>query len=85
MTQDAPKLTTSRGERIFRGMVGMGTIFGFVGVALLGTLGAISLVMGFDRDDMDFMIAGLFVGFGIAFGLGIMLAISAGKPEITRE
>jgi hypothetical protein len=25
------------------------------------------------------------IGLVIAFGLGIMLAISAGKPEITRE
>lgn len=27
----------------------------------------------------------LVIGLVIAFGLGIMLAVSAGKPEITRE
>ena len=27
----------------------------------------------------------LMIGLLIAFGLGIMLAVSAGKPEITRE
>lgn len=27
----------------------------------------------------------LLIGLMIAFGLGIMLAVSAGKPEITRE
>jgi hypothetical protein len=27
----------------------------------------------------------LVIGLLIAFGLGIMLAVSAGKPEITRE
>jgi len=32
-------------------------------------------------------ISGVWIAIGlvIAFGLGIMLAISAGKPEITRE
>ena len=29
--------------------------------------------------------AWVIIGLVIAFGLGIMLAISAGKPEITRE
>lgn len=29
--------------------------------------------------------AWLVIGLVIAFGLGIMLAVSAGKPEITRE
>jgi hypothetical protein len=27
----------------------------------------------------------IIIGLVIAFGLGIMLAVSAGKPEITRE
>jgi len=27
----------------------------------------------------------IIIGVVIAFGLGIMLAVSAGKPEITRE
>jgi hypothetical protein len=27
----------------------------------------------------------LIIGLVIAFGLGIMLAVSAGKPELTRE
>src|SRR5687768_17429270 len=32
-----------RGERILRGMVGMGTVFGIVAVALIGAMSAISL------------------------------------------
>jgi hypothetical protein len=64
----------SRGERIFRGMVGMGTVFGMVALALLGAMSAISLFSGFDRDDMDFMLVAPFAAFGIAFALGMFYA-----------
>ncbi len=63
-----------RGERIFRGMVGMGTIFGLVGATLVGTMAAVSLIRGFDRDDMDFMLVAPFGAFGIMFGLGMFYA-----------
>jgi hypothetical protein len=64
----------ARGERILRGMVGMGTIFGIVAVALIGALSAISLFKGFDRDDLDFMLVAPFGAFGIAFFLGMFYA-----------
>lgn len=63
-----------RGERIFRGMVGMGTIFGLVGATLIGAIGALSLFRGFDRDDMDFMLVAPFGAFGIMFALGMFYA-----------
>jgi hypothetical protein len=63
-----------RGERIFRGMVGMGTLFGLVGAALVGTMSAVSLIRGFDRDDMDFMLVAPFGAFGIMFALGMFYA-----------
>lgn len=64
----------SRGERILRGMVGMGTVFGMVAIALTGAMSAISLFKGFDRDDMDFMLVAPFGAFGIAFLLGMFYA-----------
>lgn len=63
-----------RGERIFRGMVGMGTVFGIVALALIGAMSAISLFKGFDGDDMDFMLVAPFGAFGIAFVLGMFYA-----------
>src|SRR5688572_13230929 len=73
-----PKLTPTRGERIFRGMVGMGTVFGLVGGASIGALGLWTLVrfggqVDWD-DDADFMIVAPFAAFGIAFGLGMLYA-----------
>ena len=69
-----PSLTPSRGERLFRGMVGMGTVFGIVGGALVGTLAVTSLILGFDRDDVDFMIVATFGWATIAFILGMIYA-----------
>src|SRR5687767_6928711 len=70
--------TVSRGNRIFRGMVGMGTVFGLVGGALIGALSLWTLVrfggqVDWD-DDADFMIVAPFAAFGIAFGLGMLYA-----------
>ena len=70
--------TVSRGNRIFRGMVGMGTVFGLVGAALIGALGLMTLIIGrgqidFD-DDADFMLVAPFAAFGIAFVLGMLYA-----------
>jgi hypothetical protein len=71
-------LKVSRGERIFRGMVGLGTVFGLVGGALIGALSLWTLVrfggqVDWD-DDADFMIVAPFVAFGIAFVLGMLYA-----------
>jgi hypothetical protein len=69
-----PIAPESRGERVFRGMVGMGTTFGLVGLAAIGVLSLFSLSKGFDRDDMDFMLVAPFGAFGIMFGLGMFYA-----------
>jgi hypothetical protein len=74
LSEIGPVEPEPRGERIFRGMVGMGTVFGIVAVGLVGALSAISLFKGFDRDDMDFMLAAPFGAFGIAFVLGMFYA-----------
>ena len=60
--------------RIFRGMVGMGTVFAGVGVMLGGALGVASLVQGYDTDDMDFMVVAFFAWAVIAFGIGALYA-----------
>ena len=76
----------SRGERIFRGMVGMGAVFAAVSWILMGALGAWSLVLaGTDFDDLDFMVGALFASTGIAFVLGMFYAgllaiIARGRP-----
>jgi len=70
-----PKLPISRGERIFRGMLGMGLTFGAVGAAMMVPL-AVGAFLSFlrngtDADDLDFLIVAPFVWIAIAFGLGM--------------
>jgi hypothetical protein len=71
-----PLAAEPRGERIFRGMVGMGAIFGLAGLALVASMAVVSAVSGggVDREDMDFMLVAPFGAFGIAFGLGMFYA-----------
>jgi hypothetical protein len=69
-----PPLPISRGDRLFRGMVGMGTVFGAVAFALVGTLAATSFFSGIDADDVDFLIIAPFGWATIAFILGMIYA-----------
>jgi len=60
----------------------------FVGIYLIGyfilVLGAIAALW-YGGALSQISPVWIFIGLVIAIGLGIMLAISAGKPEITRE
>ena len=60
----------------------------FVGIYLIGyfvlVLGAL-LALWYGGALRHFSAMWIVIGLVIAVGLGIMLAISAGKPEITRE
>ena len=76
LTQPQPEAAMSRGERIFRGMVGMGTVYGAVGFAILGAFSAKALLFAPSEigDDMDLILVAPFAAGGIAFGLGMLYA-----------
>jgi hypothetical protein len=67
-----PSPPISRGERVFRGMLGMGMTFGAVGAALMVALGATALIMGVDRDDADFMVVAALGWTAISFAFGML-------------
>ena len=75
-----PKLQLSvptlRSDRIFRGIVGMGAIFGVIGFAMFGAFSARTLL--FSRsgigDDLDMVLVAPFAAGGIACGLGMLYA-----------
>lgn len=77
LAHDQPEPTISRGERVFRGMLGMGTVFGAVGAAIMVPLAVgafLSFRKGIDTDDLDFLIVAPFAWVAIAFGLGMTYA-----------
>ena len=76
LTRPQSESAMSRGERIVRGMVGMGTVFGAVGFTILAAFSAKALL--FDPSDIDdgidFILVAPFAAGGIAFGLGVLYA-----------
>jgi hypothetical protein len=77
LSQPRPVGTMSRGERILRGMVGMGAVFGAVGFAIFGAFSAKALLFSSRLeigDDMDLILVAPFAAGGIAFGLGMFYA-----------
>ena len=85
---EAQPAAPSRGERVFRGMIGMGAMFGAVGFSILGAFSAKALL--FNRseigDDLDLMLVAPFAAGTIAFVLGMiyagLLALLAGGRSL---
>lgn len=74
VAQGSAELTVSRGERIFRGMLGMGMTFGAVAFAIVAPMAVMAYLSGVDRDDLDFLIVAPFGWATIAFGMGALYA-----------
>jgi hypothetical protein len=74
VAQPKPPATISRGERTFRGIVGMGAVFGFVGFAILGAFSAKALLLNRSEigDDLDLILVAPFAAGAIASGLGML-------------
>lgn len=63
----------TRGERVFRGMLGMGSTFAVVAAGFGAVLSFITLfIAGVDWDDLDFMVVAGLGWVAIAFALGML-------------
>jgi hypothetical protein len=80
LASEQPAVAVSRGERVFRGMLGMGMAYAAVAAALMVALSAVAIAATLRgeitdfTDDLDFMIVAAIGWPAIAFALGMLYA-----------